>query len=421
MEKKKVRFGVVGIGRGSTAWKYCQDADNAKIVAICDKREDGLEKIKKELNDSEINYFTDYHEFLKADMDAVVLSNYATEHAPFAIEAMLAGKNVISEVLPCQTMAEAVRLIETVEKTGKIYCYAENYCHMDAPRAMREAYRDGRLGEFEYGEGEYMHNCEPLWPSITYGERDHWRNRMSAFFYCTHSACPLLHICGLKPTKVSGFELPFNARMARMGARAGFGAVEMITLENGAVIKSLHGVGPSRNSIWYTVYGSKGRMESAREDAKADGYARVYENLDEYEGQNSTDVKSYLPEYPLSDKAKNHHHGHGGSDYFCYYEAFEKLSGNDNADIIDVYEAVDSWMCGFFGYLSVLNDGISMDIPDLRDKSARDAFRNDNRCCDPKVAKDELLPSYSYGDPLVPDEIYEKHKKTWEQNKKDGK
>lgn len=36
----------------------------------------------------------------------------------------------MSEVLPCETMAQAVELVETVERTGLVYCYAENYCYM---------------------------------------------------------------------------------------------------------------------------------------------------------------------------------------------------------------------------------------------------------------------------------------------------
>ncbi len=34
-------------------------------------------------------------------MDAVVLANYAHEHAPFAIRCLNEGKHVLSEVLPC--------------------------------------------------------------------------------------------------------------------------------------------------------------------------------------------------------------------------------------------------------------------------------------------------------------------------------
>ena len=118
----KVKVGVIGVGRGSMIGRYCKDADNAEVVAICDKWEEGLKSESEKLESADITYYTDYDLFLKHDMDVVVLANYATEHAPFAIKAMEAGKDVISEVLPVQTMAQAVELIECIERTGRKYC-----------------------------------------------------------------------------------------------------------------------------------------------------------------------------------------------------------------------------------------------------------------------------------------------------------
>ncbi len=405
---KKLRIGLLGIGRGRVICQFCENTDNAEIVAICDKRKESLEKLSKELNDDKIAYYTDYDEFLGHDMDAVFLANYATEHAPFAIKAMESGKNVISEVLPVQTMSEAVRLIECCEKTGRKYCYAENYCFMGTPLEAKKIYESGKLGEFEYGEGEYLHNCESGWSEITNGDREHWRNRMSAFFYCTHSVGPLLHATGLKPKKVTGFECPFNARMARMGAMGGHTAVEMVTLENDAIIKSVHGVGCSKNSVWYTFYGSKGRVESAREAAKQSGVSRIYVELDETEGVEKHDVQTYIPEETQAEMLKNS--GHDGSDYYCLHNAVDYILGNNNADIIDIYEALDMWMCGFFGYLSVLSGGIPMEIPNLHDPKKRDEYRNDNRCTDPKVAGEQIMPSNSKGNPDIPEKIYEARK-----------
>ena len=409
---KKCRVGLIGIGRGSMLWQYCKAAENAEIVAVCDKWQEGLEQAKKNIDDENVTYYTDYNEFLKHDMDAVLLANYATEHAPFAIAAMKSGKDVLSEVLPALNMAQAVELIECVESTGKKYCYLENYCYMYGPREMKRRYLEGELGEFEYGEGEYMHNCEPLWASITTGDPEHWRNNMSAFFYCTHSAGPLIHMTGMRPTKVVGIEMPFNARMARMGAKAGNAAVEIVTLESGAVIKSLHGVGCSKNSVWYTVYGAKGRLETSREDANNGGVSRVYENLDKVEGVYECNLSSYTPDDNLTKSASIH--GHSGSDYVCMYNAFEYLNGNEDADTVDVYEAIDMWLIGLFGYLSVLQGGITLDIPNLRIQSERDKYRNDTRCTEKAFAGDQLLPSYSKGNPTIDDKVYAFWQDKWE-------
>ena len=142
---KTIKIGVVGVGRGSTMMRFCQQTQDARLVAICDTWEEGLRKKQEELG-GDIACCTSFDEFLTYDMDAIVLANYANEHAPLAVRALDAGFHVISEVLPCQTMQEAVELVEAVERSGKVYAYAENYCFMAAPHEMRRLYREGRLG-----------------------------------------------------------------------------------------------------------------------------------------------------------------------------------------------------------------------------------------------------------------------------------
>lgn len=407
----KAKIGVVGAYRGGSMIKYCASAENAEVVAICDIRPELLEKQKKKYPEHPITYYTDFEEFLGHEMDAVVLANYANEHAPYAVKAMKAGKHVFSEVLPFQTMQEAVELIETVEKTGKIYAYGENYCYMPGPYEMRRLYREGVIGEFEYGEGEYVHNCEPIWPEITYGDPNHWRNNMYANFYCTHSIGPLIHITGLRPVSVVGFEGTKIERKLRCGAKSGSFGIEMITLENGGIIKSIHG-DLYENSVWYSVYGGKGRMETAREDAKLDDVQHLYVLADEYSGKYDEKSKIYKSYYPdEANKEKTKDFGHGGSDYYSMWNFAEKILGNPEADTIDVYEACDMFLPGMFAYRSVLKGGIPLEIPNLRDPAVREQYRGDTACTDPKVAGDQLLPVFSKGNPQIPAEIYEEVRK----------
>ena len=410
---KEVRIGVMGAYRGASMIHYCTQADNAQVVAICDKWVEGLERQKAALNDPGIAYYTDFEDFIKHDMDAVVLANYANEHAPFAIKAMNAGKHVFSEVLPVQTMKEAVELIETVEKTGLVYAYGENYCYMPAPYEMRRLYREGKIGEFEYGEGEYLHNCEPIWASITYGEEDHWRNNMYATFYCTHSLGPLIHITGLRPVSVIGLEGTKAERRRRGGCKSGSFGIEMVTLENGGIIKSAHG-GLYKNSVWYSVYGSHGRMESGREDA-GDSVDLLYVNADAYDGEYAQhDVLRYKPAEKHAKESAAF--GHGGSDYYSMYNFVQKILGDESADVIDVYEALDMALPGLFAYRSVLAGGVSMKIPDLRKEEEREKWRGDTACTDPKVAGDQLLPTCSTGTPQIGKEVYERMYRLWRQD-----
>ena len=55
-----------------------------------------------------------------------------------------------------------------------------------------------------------------------------------------------------------------------------------------------------------------------------------------------------------------------------------------------------------------------MEIPNLRDKSIRDQWRNDTTCTDPGVAGDMLLPTFSRGTPDIEDGVHEHMKNIWQ-------
>jgi hypothetical protein len=194
----------------------------------------------------------------------------------------------------------------------------------------------------------------------------------------------------------------------------------MVTLENGGIVKSIHG-GLYKDSIWYAVYGSKGRMECPREDAKDSHIHKIYVNADAYDGAYQGEkLEKYNPVRSLDEKARGF--GHGSSDFYSMYHFVEKIKGNPEADIIDVYEALDMFLPGMFAYRSILEGSIPKEIPNLRDSAVRDLWRNDTACTDPKTAKDQLLPTSSLGTPEIDASIYERVKIKWDEEcaKKSG-
>jgi hypothetical protein len=189
-----------------------------------------------------------------------------------------------------------------------------------------------------------------------------------------------------------------------MGMKGAPYGMEIVTLENGAVVKSIHGSAPSKNSIWYSVYGSRGAMESGRELAGGD-FNTLYMNADEVIGSDDGKFRDTGTSDGLTEFAEAS--GHGGSDYYVMYNAVQHIRGNRNADVIGVYEALDMFLPGLFAYFSVLEGGKPQEIPDLRNKSERDKWRNDTRCTDPAAAGDQLIPSYSKGNPEIPQSVYD--------------
>ena len=415
---EKVKIGVLGAYRGMSMIGFCTQYDAVELVAICDKYEPALNKCKNDISyykKNEVSFYDNFDEFIKHDMDAVVLANYANEHAPFAIKCLKAGKHVISEVLPVQTLKEAVELVETVEETGKIYAYAENYCYMPAPTEMRKLYKEGKLGEFQYGEGEYVHDCHEIWPDITYGDENHWRNNAYSTFYCTHSLGPMIHIAGLRPVRVSGFELPIPERMLEVGCKGGLGSggLEIVTLENGAVIKSFHGCGLIRepSSIWYSMYAKKGCIESDR-------WGQTVERVNIY-NEGDLSQTSYQPKPVETSALAKEMTGHGGGDFYTMYYFVRKILGHQDGieNSIDVYEALDMCLPGLLAYKSILSGNSSIEIPNLRDKKQRDLYRNDTFCTDKKVAGEMYANPHSSGEINIPKEVYEKVYESYKKRK----
>ena len=418
--KQKIRVGVFGAYRGKCMIDVLAGHPDAELVAVCDKNEYCLGEVEKLAAEkqTEIALYRDFEEFFKHDMDAVVLANYANEHAPYAIRLLRSGRHVMSEVLPCETMAQAVALIEAVEESGRVYCYAENYCYMDHTFEMWRRYADGDIGEVMYAEGEYVHDCSSIWPQITYGDRNHWRNRMHPAFYCTHSIGPMLTITGRRPVQVVGFETPPHPDMVALGGIGGMagGCMIALTLDNGAIAKSIHG-GLKREpgSINYQVYGRKGMMETDRFDGGRLNVYREGDKLCHGEFEKYATQKFVSPDLAEKSGAV----GHGGSDFYSTHFFLEKILGNPDGEkyAIDVYQAVDMGICGILAYRSILGGNIPVKVPNLRNPEERDAWRNDNACTNPAVAGDQLLPVSSYPGPGIPDEVYDRVRRLWLEGK----
>lgn len=409
----KLKVGVFGAARGRVMISVLKSHPDAELVAVCDKYKPLLDEVAAGAAEAGIDVavYEDFEAFFKHEMDAVVLANYANEHAPFAIRLLNSGRHVLSEVLPCETMSQAVELIEAVENSGKIYAYAENYCYMDQTFEMRRRYENGEIGEIQYAEGEYIHDCAAIWPQITYGEKNHWRNRAYSTFYCTHSIGPMMTISGRRPVQVIGYETNTNlAGPYKYGLNGGCAGIEMVTFDNGAIAKSVHGaLKREPGSVNYQVYGMKGMMETERFDRTK---LNVYIEGDKLcKGS----LENYVPAKFVDADLAASFSSHGGSDFYPTHFFLEKILGRPNGlkYSIDVYTAVDMGICGILAYRSILNGNIPIAVPNLRNKSERDAFRNDHACTNPAVAGEQLLPVNPHGDIVIPDEEYARIRQLW--------
>jgi predicted dehydrogenase len=407
----KVRIGVLGAGRGAYVAHLFDLHPRAVTVALCESDPGRLDLGRQRLPNLEATY-ADYDAFLAHDTDVVIVANDATAHAPYAIKALEAGKHVLSEVMACKTLAEAVALVRAVERAKTIYSFGENCCTMRQVLEMKRLYRAGDLGEYLYGECEYVHDCTGAWPRLTYGDPAHWRNWIPATTYCSHSLGPILDITGTRPVRCVGFTTP--NRLGRMIGRRGddLGAV-LCQMDNDAVTKVLLGLALRREPVlhWYSLYGTRGQVENDR--GLNEELLHVYLEQD----RGAVFGRSYVPAFPHELEWARGASGHGGADEYMV-DAFMRAILEGGPAPIDVYRGLEMTLPGILGFRSAYEGSIPLEVPDLRQESVRLRYEDDHWSPDPQDAgAGQPASSSAHGKVEVPPGVYAEQRRRYQQGR----
>jgi predicted dehydrogenase len=342
-----------------------------KLVALCDTWKERLQQAGKQMG---VATYTEYEKFLEHEMDAVVLANYFHEHAPFAVKALQAGYHVMSETTACKTMGEGVALCRAVQKSGRIYMFAENYPFSVASQEMRRLYQAGEIGEARYAEGEYNHPGEEDWRLSISPGMNHWRNWLPSTYYCSHALAPLMCITDTMPLSVNALsvtqEMTQSPRTVKVSDAGG---IMLCRMDNGAVFRIFGLMISSIHRVRYEVHGERGLLSTAENDPW--GSVRVYhEDWLRKPGQLRNMV--YAPDWPshgeLARKA-----GHGGGDFWTNFH-FANAIHSGRQPYLNVYRGVAMAAVGILGWRSCLNNGQPSTIPDFRKESVRKQFEKDN-------------------------------------------
>ena len=379
---KKIKVGIFGYSRGA----YYVDhflANNAEVVAVCEKDEIRLGKAKKKLGNMAC-YYKDFDFFIEhSGLDAVLLANYFNEHTEYAIK--LLGKNihVLSECTSNVTMAEGVKLVEAVEASKATYTLAENYPYMLFNQEMKRVADGGSLGKIIFAEGEYNHASDPYktlpddtWESTRlFDSEKHWRLYNPRTYYVTHSLAPIMYATGANPIRVTAmpvFEpMPDDCNRAPYcGDRA---AIITTLNDDNSVFKftGCAGFGGTENS--YRLCGTKGMIENVR----GTGGKIMLRYEENYKPEDKETVNFYMPEWVGRDKELIKKAGHGGGD-FCIVKEFLNCIREGKQHPFDVYFATKMASVAILGHRSLLEYGVPYNIPDFKNEEDRDKYRNDN-------------------------------------------
>jgi predicted dehydrogenase len=368
---RAVRVGVLGLCRGAALARLAQQA-GMELVAVCERDDRRREQAA---TGSGAAAYRDVEPFLDHAMDAVILVNDFDQHAPVAIQALDRGLSVLSETAACRTLAEGVALVEAAERSAGVYMFAENYPYMPLTREMRRRYAAGDIGEVRYAEAEYLDEPADLMAMVT--DRTHWRARLPATYYCTHSLAPVAAITGTRPVQVSGFVAPTAedpAALERARQGRGWAALLVVRLDNGAVFKSLHGFLEGSQQAWVRLHGDRGLMENLRQgDTRT---LRVVWDVKDGEDWQRAE-EAYLPwppEFPGTDADPM---GDGVAETLMLRD-FASAVRHQTAPDQDVYFGVELSITGIQAMRSSLAGSLPVEVPDLRHLDVRRAYAADD-------------------------------------------
>ncbi len=403
--KAVIKVGIIGVGRGISFYRSAAQC-GMKLVALCDRWESKLRQYREHLG---IATYADYDAFLEHDMDAVILANNFHQHAPFAIKALEAGFHVMSEIGSCGTPAEGVALARAVEKSGRIYMCGENVPYAAIYQEMQRLFGEGFIGRFLYGEGEYVHPTD-AWKSNWLAPRaDHWRKWIPATYYCMQSLGPIMYVTGARPVKVNGFLVPRVREGDPHGAMSssksdGVGMM-VCGMDNGAMVKLLQSFGPGGLGAGHhhlSIFGNKGLMEKAN-----DGSGRLLLRQEAWHAAGGQKLdQAYVPEFAAF-RAEASKTGHQGADFFVDHTFAEAIRRQEQP-FFDVYRGIEMSLVGILAYRSGLQGGMPLEIPDLRQESARQKYAQDDWTPDPEKRKPGQPFSSMLGD-IQPSAAAEKY------------
>ena len=160
----QLKFGIAGYGKiGKIREKSIFNSSDAVLISVYDNTNHEYKK------NSGIISCDSYEGLLNSDIDAVIVSAYASVAAEYVIRALNAGKHVFCEKPPAMNTNEMLEVIETEKNSKKILKYGFNHRFHYSVMEAKKIINKGVLGKL-------------LWMRGIYGKagsidfHDNWRN-----------------------------------------------------------------------------------------------------------------------------------------------------------------------------------------------------------------------------------------------------
>lgn len=152
MSKKSYNFAIIGAGViGKSHAKMLRQVEQGTLVAICDIIP---EKAKALAEQYECNWYNSIEEMLENEtIDIVTICTPSGMHADHTIQAVRAGKHVISEKPMDVTLEKARMMIEECRKANRKLAVISQHRFDAATIEVKKDIDDGKFGKVIVGNG----------------------------------------------------------------------------------------------------------------------------------------------------------------------------------------------------------------------------------------------------------------------------
>ncbi len=164
---EKLRIGIVGCG-GIANGKHLPSLSklkNVHLAGFCDIIEERAQKAAKEYGDDKALVTANYKKLLEdKTIDVIHVCTPNSSHADIAVDAMEAGKHVLSEKPMAKSAKDARRMVEAAKRTGKKFTVGYNNRYRPDSWHLHQLCAQGDLGEIYMAKAHAIRRrAVPTW------------------------------------------------------------------------------------------------------------------------------------------------------------------------------------------------------------------------------------------------------------------
>ena len=353
VSERKVRVGIVGHGACQFGLQFgLQDHPNVELVAVSDLFPDRCADMARKAKCAKT--YPSLEEMVKDDsIEAIYCATDAPSHAKHAILCMSHGKHVATAVPAfLGDIEDAEKLLECCRKNkGLVYAMFETSCFHDDLFAMEKLFAAGVFGRIHYSEGEYCHPHSPGAPSI--GSYKDWRKKGCPMWYPTHATAYYVGVTHKPLLDVSCRGIPLFDEDKRSPNAIGNifkSEVGLFRTAEGGISRMIIG---SSQGEYLEAGRIRGEYAGFNKTFVGDkiGSKRRHEAI-----KGGLQIKKYALPPGISPGGHGGSHGYLGDDFINAI-----LRGRKPR--VDVIDALNMTVPGYYAHLSSMRNGETMKIP----------------------------------------------------------